>query len=76
MPATITVLVSSTTVPTNYHLQAHGDGTWTTLSDSSITGTFTTDEVNRFHFTILVTDGAVTLAKIDPRLIIRKLGSV
>lgn len=76
VPATVTVQVSSTTVPASYYLEAKGGGTWTALSGSSLSGTFATpDDYNRFDFSILVTNGSVVLVRIDPRMIIRKLGS-
>jgi hypothetical protein len=77
VPPTVTVNVTSTTVPSGYHLAASGDGSWTSNGSSSISGVFTagTTLAGPYSFTILVTDGTTILAQHDPRLIIRKMGS-
>ena len=76
VPETISVQVSSTTLPTGHYLAASGAGTWTASSASSLSGVFVTHDVNVFCFTINVMNGSERVAHRDPRLIIRKLGSV
>lgn len=75
-PATVVVNVTSTSVPTGYYLVASGDGSWTTVSSSSLTGVFTVGEGSTtvYSFTISVTNG-FQMAGGDPRLVIRKIFS-
>lgn len=78
LPSTLTVNVVSSTVPSGYHLAASGDGTWTSVSSSSLSGAFTVPDQDRstYDFTILVVSGTQVLASVDPRIIVKKLGSV
>lgn len=74
-PATITVNVTSTTVPSGYHLGATGDGSWTTVSSSSLTGAFTVSpaSVTESSFTIVLYSGTQVVARHDPRLTIKRM---
>jgi hypothetical protein len=75
LPPTVTVIVTSTTVPSGYSLTWRGDGSWTADNSSTLTGVFTVvgQDPNTFEFTILVSNGATVLARVDPRLIVKKL---
>jgi hypothetical protein len=77
MPSSVTVNVTSTTVPSGYYLEASGGGTWTSSGASSISGVFTIRDplLGLFDFSVRVTNGSLTLAKADPRLIVRKMNS-
>lgn len=76
MPSTVTVDVTSSTVPSGHHLEAAGSGTWTTISSSSLTGTFPGSGAQAsiaYDFTILLSNGSSIVARHDPRLLLRKL---
>jgi hypothetical protein len=77
-PTTVTVNVTSSTVPSGYYLDATGDGTWTLNNSSSISGAFTVsaEATTRYEFTVVVTDGDEILARHDPLLLIRRLPSM
>ena len=78
LPASVTVNVTSSTVPSGYWLEAEGDGTWSTLPDGTLSGVFSVpSNVNSvtYAFTIIVTNGIRELARHDPRLVIRKATS-
>ena len=78
MPSSVGVNVTSSTVPAGYVLEARGDGSWGTGTSTGVSGTFTIvgQDPNAFDFTIVVTDGSRPLARIDPRLIVKKAGSL
>ncbi|MEZ4453823.1 MAG: hypothetical protein R3B09_30485 [Nannocystaceae bacterium] len=75
LPASVSVAVTSTTVPSGYSLGATGAGSWTSVSASWITGVFTLvdRELQTFDFTVVLNAGVETVAHTDPRLIIKKL---
>lgn len=75
MPGSVTVTVTATSMPAGYHLAATGDGTWTTVSTTVISGVFTLAATLDFSFTVIITDGTTILAQHDPRLSIRGGGS-
>ncbi len=77
LPATLTVNLTSTTVPSGYHLAVTGAGTWTTLGSSALTGAFTVPSASStsFTFTVVVTNGATTLASHDPKITVRRTGT-
>lgn len=78
MPSTVTINVTSSTVPSGYHLEASGDGTWTTVSASSLSGSFAgsgEESSVEYSFTILlVSDSSEVVARHDPRVVLRKIG--
>lgn len=74
-PSTVTVDITATWVPSGYWLAATGDGAWTNLSATAITGAFSVDAsgVADYDFTVIVTDGTTVLCRHDPRLLVRKI---
>ncbi len=76
LPATLELSVDSSTVPPGCSLRGVGGGTWTSTSASSLVATLplTDAGTQRFEFTVLLVDGAGThLARVDPRIIVKKL---
>jgi hypothetical protein len=73
-PSTVTIDITATWVPTGYWLAATGDGAWTNLSSTAITGVFAvgTSGIGDYDFTVIVTDGTQVLCRHDPRLLVRK----
>lgn len=72
IPSTVTVNVTSSTVPAGYHLAASGDGSWTLNSASSITGTFSAaGAALDGSFTVDLYLGATRVAFHDPRITIK-----
>ena len=57
---------------------ASGDGTWTTVSASSLSGSFAgsgEESSVEYSFTILlVSDSSEVVARHDPRVVLRKIG--
>lgn len=79
MPSSVTVNVTSSTVPSGYHLAAEGDGTWSTRPDGTFSGVFSVPSGANsvtYGFTIIVTNGITEFARHDPRLVIRKTTSL
>lgn len=78
-PATVTVNVTSTTVPTGYHLAAEGDGSWSSSGPSNLSGTFSgpgaAPDVG-YNFTIVLYYGTSRITAHDPRLILRRVTSL
>jgi hypothetical protein len=69
MPSSVTVNVTSASVPAGYYLTATGDGSWTTASASSLSGVFTVTDPDEesFTFDINLTNG-LTIVAGDPKL--------
>lgn len=77
IPSTVNVNVTSTTVPSGYHLGATGDGSWTLNSASSITGSFSSaGAALDGSFTVVLYSGTMVVAQHDPRLTIKSISGM
>lgn len=75
-PSSVTVTVTSSTLPSGFHIETSGHGSWTAVSNSQLTGTFAGSEPDAtFDFTILLYDGQTFITSSDPRLILHKVGA-
>ncbi|MEZ4449931.1 MAG: hypothetical protein R3B09_10670 [Nannocystaceae bacterium] len=77
MPGSITINMSSTTVPSGYELGATGDGSWTSTSPSALVGTFVpaTGGDESWSFTIVLLSEGLVVARHDPTFTAKKMSS-
>lgn len=75
IPSTVTINISSSTVPAGHHLAGSGVGsTWSTISPSSISGAFPGVPAGTYYdFTVQILSGTTVVATHDPRLTLQKM---
>lgn len=76
MPPTLTLSVTSSTVPSGFSLRAIGSGVWSSASSSSLSTTLALSGASPelFYFTVELYDSSGRrVAHDDPRIIVKKL---